>query len=192
MISGILLAGGKSKRMGTEKAILPLGGKLLYEYPLSILQHFCDEILISSDSASLKEKCHYPFIQDEKPGIGPLMGIYTCMKKISNSVALVLSCDNPNISIGFIAYLLQNSNSSQITLGIGPKGLPEPLSGIYHKEIIPIAHSLLDDGDYRLSTLIRNSKTCLVDPSRAGFVPNELFMNINTVEDFESIKRKYN
>ena len=177
--------------MGTEKAILPLGGKLLYEYPLKVLEYFCDEILISSDSALLKKKCHYPFIRDEEPGLGPLMGIYSCMKNISNPVALILSCDNPNVSIEFIDHLLLHSDNSTITIGIGPGGLPEPLSGIYKKEIIPLVRSLLENGNYRLSTLIQKTKTCLVDPSIAGFVPEQLFMNINTREDFEHIKQIY-
>ena len=192
MISGILLAGGRSSRMGTEKAILSLGGKFLYEYPLKVLEHFCDEILISSDSAALKEKCHYPFIQDEKPGLGPIMGIYSGMMNISNSIALILSCDNPNISIEFIDCMLLHSNdNSAITIGIGPAGLPEPLSGIYNKEIIPLIRSLIEKGQYRLSTLIQKTRTSLIEPTIYGFDSEKLYMNINTKEDFENIQQLY-
>ena len=93
-ITGILLAGGMSHRMGKEKGFIRIGPKYLYQYALQVLDNLCDEVLISTCKEGLfLEK--YPLVCDEIPGIGPMGGINTCLKQSSNEINVVLSYDMP-------------------------------------------------------------------------------------------------
>jgi molybdenum cofactor guanylyltransferase len=76
--SGVLLAGGKSSRMGEDKAFMKFNNRYLFEYSLSVLQHFSENIVISSSDSRFTQ-LQYNRIEDEIPDLGPLGGIYSCL-----------------------------------------------------------------------------------------------------------------
>ena len=128
-ISGILLAGGKSKRMGEDKAFIKYRKKELFRYPLEILEYFCDEIIISSSNPSFNNT-GYLICPDEVPGLGPIGGINTCLKKTKNEYSIVLSCDTPLLDHPTINELIKNIANYNIVVAVNSTGHPESLVGL--------------------------------------------------------------
>jgi len=178
--SGILLAGGKSSRMGEDKAFISYGGQYLYDYSLSILKFFTTDILVSSSNPRF-DQTNYRRIEDEITGIGPLGGIYTCLKYIKNQSAIILPCDLPLITRKIVDILLVNSNGYELTIALNPQNLPEPLIGIYSSALIPVIDKMIDSNYFKMQELFSYVKTNFVKIHEA---PPETFRNINSPEDF--------
>ena len=185
-MSGILLAGGESSRMGEDKAFMIYGGKELYRYPLEILEYFCDEIIISSDNKTFNNTAYkkYP---DKKPGLGPLGGLFTCLNKIQNNYAIVLSCDTPGIDIECINELVQLTDKQSIIVGFNADEKPEALVGIYNKNCILSIGSLINSGNYRMSELLKIEDTYYHKFSYPETKLRRIFFNINTKEDYKKL-----
>jgi molybdopterin-guanine dinucleotide biosynthesis protein A len=107
-ISGILLAGGRSTRMGRNKGMIRIGDLLMYQYPLRILESLCDEILISTCQPLTIEEDHEQ-VCDEVPGTGPAGGIMTCLQRSSHDLNIVVSYDMPLLHADLFRLLLENA-----------------------------------------------------------------------------------
>ena len=109
--TGILLAGGSSSRMGTDKGMVEFQGKKLAEYALDLLSRFCDEIIISTGNP---EYAGFGFriIPDQLPGKGPLSGLAATLPLSSNEWNLVLGCDMPYTNSALFEFLLEGMGTS--------------------------------------------------------------------------------
>lgn len=181
--SGILLAGGKSSRMGEDKAFMRYGNHFLYEYSLDILKKKSEDILVSSSNPGFYH-LNYKIIADEIPGIGPLGGIYSCLKQIKNKYAIILPCDLPMITEKIIDVLLMNSPGYEISIAINDNNLAEPLIGVYSKSLIPIIDKMLGANHYKMQELLKLTRTNFV---KIPEVSSEIFRNINSPEEFNSL-----
>lgn len=187
-IGGILLAGGKSRRMGREKGTLSLAGRKLYEYPLRVMESICDEILISSCNQNDIDFPH-PVLCDEVEGLGPLGGILTCLKQAKHELNLVLSYDMPLVSKPLAAYLLdQSGDCDMVVPGMRPER-PEPLCAFYRKSLIPVMEAQIEKQEYAVHKLIPlvNSSFVLIEEGMPFFQP-DLFLNINRPDDLALIQ----
>ncbi|MCF8226742.1 MAG: molybdenum cofactor guanylyltransferase [Bacteroidales bacterium] len=184
-ITGILLAGGKSTRMGTDKGTIDTGDKKLFQYPLKLLEATCDEILISTCRTSQDYK-HYEQVCDEIYGIGPLGGIYTCLKRSASDINIVLSYDMPMLTQSLIIDLLGYSDAYELVLPALEKKDPEPLCGIYNKSLTGSIEKIISGGAYAVHKLIPMVKTRIltITASKDYFHP-DLFMNVNSPADLE-------
>jgi len=181
--SGILLAGGKSSRMGDDKAFMKYKDRFLYEYSFSILKSFSQDILISSSNTRFNNQ-DYRCVEDEMPDLGPISGIFSCLKRIKYPSAIVLPCDLPFISVKTVETLLNNSQGYDITVALNHQNFPEPLIGIYSSAIISRLEKMINSGNYKLQNLLKDSKTNFV---RIPLVSPETFLNINNPEDYNSL-----
>lgn len=186
-ITGILLAGGMSRRMGKEKGIIKIGPKYLYQYALHVLENLCDEVLISTCKEELFFENHTR-VCDEMPGIGPMGGIYSCLKQSSNNVNVVLSYDMPLVSEALLAFLIGESQAYDIVLPALHNNLPEPLCGIYKKETIRIFEQLISQKTFAVHQAIRqgNSKIIHIN-DQMNFWKPDMFLNVNKMEDLEKL-----
>lgn len=186
-VTGILLAGGMSQRMGTEKGNIKIGASFLYQYALQVLEKLCDEVLISTCKESLFQENH-PLVCDEIPGIGPMGGIYTCLKRSSNELNVVLSYDMPLVKTALISHLLKESHHHEIVLPSLEKNRPEPLCGIYRKETVFIFEKLISAKSYAVHRAIQlaNSKIILINKHMSFWNP-DIFLNINKQEDLKRL-----
>ena len=186
-ITGIILAGGKSSRMGSDKSQMILNGKTLIEYSIQALRPICEKVVISSNSFNYDHTgCEvWP---DELPDGSPMIGIYSCLKRSSTEYNIVLSCDMPLISTSLLEYLLENASENGITVPIHENNLIEPLCGIYKQACIPVLKGFIDKGNYRLNECIRSTSHLLVtiDYKTPTFSGN-IFSNINTPDDFRNL-----
>lgn len=186
-ITGILLAGGMSQRMGSEKGSIRIGNSFLYQYPLRILEELCDEVLISTCKPSLFRENHLT-ICDEIKGIGPLGGIYSCLKQSSTKLNLVLSYDMPMVNASLFNLLIREAEGFDMVLPAMGKEKPEPLCGIYNKRTIALMEEMISKKDFAVNHMLKQCKSKIIRITREmdAWSP-ELFLNINTREDLKRL-----
>jgi molybdopterin-guanine dinucleotide biosynthesis protein A len=185
-ITGIVLAGGKSSRMGSDKSKMVLNGKTLIEYSIEALRPLCETVVISSNN-SIYDYTGCEVWADELPDGSPMIGIYSCLKRSLTETNIILSCDMPLINKLLLEYLLSSSKDFDITVPIHGNNLIEPLCGIYKKSCIDVLKGFIDNGNYRLNEFIRSASHLLVNVGQSTDFPESLFSNINTPDDFRKI-----
>ena len=185
-ITGIVLAGGKSSRMGSDKSKLMIRGKTLIEYSIDALKPLCETIIISSN----KDIYAYTGCEvwpDERPDGSPMIGIYSCLKRSPTEYNIILSCDMPLINTFLLEYLLENAMESDITVPIHGDHLIEPLCGLYKKACIPVLKNFIDKGNFRLNECIRSTSHRLTMIDQTTNFSGHIFSNINTMDDFQKL-----
>ncbi|WP_297096069.1 molybdenum cofactor guanylyltransferase [uncultured Draconibacterium sp.] len=185
-ITTIILAGGKSKRMGTDKALLELEGKTLLERAINLCKPISTELLISSNS-DLHAGFNYPVINDEVKNCGPIGGIYSGLKQSNTDWNLVLSVDTAFVDAPFLQFLIENIGDFDAVVPFSEKG-GEPLIALYNKSCISKMEELIENGDYRMHNLLKTVNTNWVDAQEYLNKNKRLFTNLNRPEDLESSK----
>jgi molybdopterin-guanine dinucleotide biosynthesis protein A len=184
--TGIILAGGKSSRMGTEKGLVLYKGKPLISYALDVLNQLCDEILISANNKSY-DHMGYKVIPDSYPGIGPMGGIHSCLLESKNRINLVISCDMPFITADIYQHLLSQAGDSWICVPWYEDNHYEPLCGLYLKDCLPDMKQFIDQRNFKLPDLFLKTKfkaakvIDILPPVHQNY-----FMNVNSPSDLEA------
>lgn len=177
-ITGIILAAGKSSRMGTEKGLLPYISGNFIENIINTIQPFCDEILISSN-ANHYNYLGYKIIKDNYKDIGPISGLEACLSESKTDKNLFLTCDSPTIKEEFISSLISNSEDNVITY-LSCKNNVYPLSAVYRKSILPIIKNQILNNKLRIKDLLNLTLTKNIEIS-------EPLLNFNTPEDLKQL-----
>jgi molybdenum cofactor guanylyltransferase len=185
-ITGFVLAGGLSARMGSDKAFLPLGGKTLLERALQLLDSVCVEVHIVGNAGKFARSGSV--VEDIFPNCGPLGGIHAALNGSTTNRNLMLAVDLPFIDSAFLRYLISRSMRND-TLVTVPRidGRWQPLCAIYRKEFADLAATALIQGKNRIDALFSSIELSVIDDTDlagAGF-SSAIFRNINTPEDFE-------
>jgi molybdenum cofactor guanylyltransferase len=184
-INGIILAGGKSSRMGRDKGLIDIGGKRLIDRALELISPFCEEIIISTASekyADLGFQC----IPDEITGTGPIGGIYSALKASSRDANFVLSFDMPFIPGKLIEYILMKKGDGQIAVPLESSGFYQPLCGFYHRSVVPVIEEMMRNEDYKLIDLFGKVEFKPINISTSlEFYSTHIFLNINRQEDID-------
>ena len=183
-ITGIVLAGGKSSRMGTDKGLLVYKGKKLVEYSIDLLKGYCNDLIISTNNPEYGQ-FGIPVHADEFPGKGPAGGLFSAMKGSSGDWNLVLACDMPFLNRPLLDVLLSNLGNCR---GVVPvhEGLIEPLAAVYHKSMEVTLTDALKENHLSMHQILKSA--------RVNFLPVEnlliefpfLFKNLNNLSDIES------
>jgi len=190
--TGIILAGGKSSRMGQEKGLVRLGGKRLIDIAVQQLSSVCKEILISSNGDSFSD-LGIPVIPDIKPGIGPMGGVYSALLKSQTELNLVLSVDLPFVNEGLLNYLIDSSRDYQVAVPWSGQEHYEPLCACYHRSVLPLMEEFIQKGNYKLPDLFRQVRLNAIPVhAQLPFFHEALFMNINTKDDLYSAGKLIN
>ncbi len=184
----IIFAGGKSSRMGEDKALLPFGGfNTLTEYQLHKFQPYFSNVYISCKH---KEKFDFQanFIEDNPRYeiSAPFVGLLSVFETLRCEKIFVLSVDTPFFEPKHFEKLLYHDNKqASIIVSKSSTGV-QPLCAIYKKEIIPIMIELMAQKKYRFSGVFDKIATTFVD-----FKEDEIFTNLNSPEDYQkALQRK--
>lgn len=176
-ISGIILAGGRSRRMGTSKADLLLFGKSFLRWQVEKLQTLgIEDIMLSG--AACPELPGTRRIEDKYPNRGPLGGLHACLSAAQHAQTLVVTVDMPLIPPSALAHLRQAHREGVTALRHGEK--IEPLIAVYDSAIAQTIEPLIQDDSAPVLRLM--DKVSWRDFDYAG--PEGLFLNCNTPEDF--------
>ncbi|MHC1776744.1 MAG: molybdenum cofactor guanylyltransferase [Lentimicrobium sp.] len=185
-ITGIILAGGKSLRMGTDKGLMIFRGKPLVQYSIDLLGLFCDRILISSNNLAYSS-FGYEIVPDQLDGAGPMAGISACLSKSKTELNLVLSCDMPLAERVVFQTLIDLSDGYTFVVPLDSIGRIEPLCAIYKMKSLKILHKMLSSQQYRMTELFRHAPARMVTPEEySGPFCDKWFMNVNTISDLEA------
>lgn len=186
-ITGILLAGGLSKRMGREKGFIRVGDSFLYQYPLRILESLSHRILISTRKQLDIEEDHEQ-VCDLISGIGPMGGLYTCLEHSETDLNLVLPYDLPLVNRELLLHLLEQVEGYEVVVAAREPGKPEPLCGVYRKSVLPVIREMIREKYYAINQLLSrvNSNILVVDHT-LPFYHEKLFSNVNSPADLKDI-----
>lgn len=193
--SGIILAGGSSRRMGKDKALLSLPGKqavTFVEHLISLLKDCCLETLIVARDQAHARDYVFPGVRvtfDETPGIGPLMGLYTGLSAIHTTRALVVAVDMPCIQPALLSYLLSQPLQAGSLLVPWVNNLPQVLLALYPRSIIPVVKEQLLQGRRDLRCLLHAAPVQYVEEAQLRQIDPLLrsFININTPEELRHV-----
>lgn len=181
ILSGIILAGGHSRRMGQNKADLRLNGKTLLEHQIQKLQDLgIEDILLSG--AACPHISGTRVIPDELPDRGPLGGLHACLRAATTSSCLVLSVDVPLVPTSALAHLCRRHEKG-ITV-LSHHGKQEPLIGVYDRDVADCIALLIAEDGAPVRALGRNIQWDTFE----YLGPEELLMNCNTPEEFSRIQ----
>ncbi len=180
--SAVILAGGDSRRMGRDKALLEFEGRPLISVIASRLKELFDDVIVGANRPGDYGFLGLPVVPDREPGMGPLMGIASCLERTAEDLAFVTACDIPYLDLGFAAEMLALADGYDLVLPRSGPDAYEPLFAVYRTSVVPAALDLLASG--------RRSILDLRDRVRVRVVPlpaSVRLSNLNTVEDYRSL-----
>jgi molybdenum cofactor guanylyltransferase len=182
--AGFILAGGKSTRMGADKAFVDFGGQTLLERALTVIGAACDRVTIVGDPAKFEK--YGPVVADMFPGCGPLAGIHTALTHSPAELNLMLAVDMPFVSRELLAFLWATAESGDaiITVPIVGKGL-QPLCAVYRRDFAPVAEEALRAEKYKIDAAFSKVSIRAIDKDelRAAGFSEQSFFNVNTPQD---------
>ncbi|MCX6297318.1 MAG: molybdenum cofactor guanylyltransferase [Bacteroidetes bacterium] len=179
-ITGIVLAGGKSSRMGTDKGVVEINGKKIIQYVIDVLKEVSDEILIIANNNNYND-LGFKVYKDIVKEHGPLGGIYTWLYHSLNELNVVVSCDTPLITKEVLLSLIENIDDNEIIVS-RENGNIHPLCAVYKKQSVFKIKKQLDNGHLKLQEVVTMFKTRFLD-----FDNEAIFSNLNTKEDVEKL-----
>lgn len=187
----IILAGGKSSRMGEDKALLPYNGMTLLEHVVSTVRTLAGDIVVVADAP---EKYTLPcgrLVTDTFPDSGPVGGILTGLTTLGPGSHIVVACDMPALNVGVLQLLLKAATPEWDAIVPEINGQPEPLCAVYRHTAAPRLMSFLESGKRSAREALGALRVKRVGEGVLRRLDPTLscFTNINTPEDFETLKR---
>lgn len=181
-ITGIILAGGKSLRMGRDKGQVMYQKTHLIDYSIKLLESYCNDIIISTNEPARYRKYGFRIIVDEFKNSGPMGGIHASLKESVNYLNFILACDMPNITIQVIDVLISHSSKDQITVPT-LKGRSEPLCALYPRDTYLQLEYWLAVGRFKMQDFLQNTQTSYVSMDSFSDTPENIFKNMNSPAD---------
>ena len=186
-LSAVLLAGGESRRMGTDKARIIFRGKPLWKIQLALLRKLDPlEVFVSARIDPDWRPDDVQFVADNPPSRGPLSGLAAALAKMHSTHLLALAIDMPFMSESYLRFLWQKNEPGR---GVLPKidSRVEPLAAIYPREVDVDFHNALSGADFSLQTLTsRLVKTGKLRSIAVSKAETKLFINLNKPADVQS------
>jgi molybdenum cofactor guanylyltransferase len=178
--SGFVLAGGKSSRMGRDKALLPFRGRTLVEAVAAVVAEAAGRVTLIGDPQR-HGGLGLPVVADRYPGCGPLAGIHAALALDQADWNLVAACDMPELTSDFLRSLLEAAEAAgaDCLLPKGSAGLPEPLCAVYHRRSLEAIQAALDRGVRKVTAGLQGLRIASPDFPEAG-----CFRNLNTSEEW--------
>jgi molybdopterin-guanine dinucleotide biosynthesis protein A len=191
-LSAFILAGGKSSRMGVDKAFVAYDGRTLLARALELARSVSADVRIVGSRE--KFAAFAPVIEDIFRDCGPLGGIHAALRASRTDINLMLAVDTPFVSREFLQYLILQARNAPHAAVIVPRGAGsrQPLCATYRREFARTAESALRTGRNRIDRLFDAVQTREIDQEElvgAGFSP-AMFRNLNTPEELEAEKRR--
>jgi molybdopterin-guanine dinucleotide biosynthesis protein A len=184
-VSGVILAGGQSRRMGgSPKALIPFDGRPLVSYIVQRVTAVLPDCLVVTNSPELYAFLGLPMIGDAFPGGGSLGGIYSGLAAVPGDAALCLACDMPFVSTGLLAHLAERAGEADVVIP-DAAGELQPLHAVYGKACLPAMERRLRAGRLKISGFFEEVRVLRIpdaEVSRFG-APELAFMNLNTPDE---------
>jgi molybdenum cofactor guanylyltransferase len=183
--TAIILAGGKSSRIGTDKGMLSINGQTMLEHICKQLRGTFSQILISAGDTEKYSFAGFEVVRDKISSQGPLMGIASALEASANEINFVVACDIPHIEMDCVRKMLTEARGADIVvLTTGDKKY-EPLFAIYRKSALDAIKRTLRKGKRKISEVFDKCEVKYIDLGKADWL-----ININTLAEYEEFQRK--
>lgn len=179
--TAVVLAGGKSTRMGTDKSLLEVNGTPLIAQITAQLRSVFSEVLVSTNAPEKFSFLQLPMVTDEEPGLGPLMGIYSSVKKARYDTVFVTGCDIPTVNIPFVEKMIDDASGVDVILPVDDGGRFEPLFAVYNKSAALAMKTALDDKRLKVTAFMDD-----VVVKNVALPTGDWYRNLNTPTEFDS------
>lgn len=184
-VTAFILAGGKSTRMGANKAFVEYDGRTLLARALDLARSFTPNVRIVGSAEKFAPFA--PVVEDVFCDCGPLGGIHAALQASQTELNLMLAVDMPFVSWAFLQYLMGQAENAAEAVVIVPRAdlNRQPLCAIYRRAFADAAEDALRAGQNRIDRLFEQVRTRVIEEQEleaAGFSP-ALFRNLNTPEE---------
>ena len=183
--TAIILAGGQSRRMGQDKAVLEINGTPAIKHVCEQLRSHFDQILVSSNNTEKHSIPGVMVVPDEVAGKGPLLGIASALRISRNDTNFVIACDIPEVDIGFVRRLIRNSRTFDAVVPQTGPSQYEPLFAVYKKSTLAAIDESIISGNYKILDPLKKCKVNYVKLLQA-----EQIKNLNTMNDYRQFVRE--
>lgn len=184
--TAIIMAGGQSRRMGTDKSMVPVRGRPLVETVAEQLRGSFSQILVSANTVEKLTFLGLPIIRDRVPGQGPLMGIASALEASVNELNFVIACDIPYIDLRYVRRMLMRADGVDAVIPTTGDEKYEPLFAVYRKSALGAINGVLSSGGRKISDIFSRCRVKFVK------LEAQQFTNLNAMADFEEFQAKYN
>ena len=189
-VSGVVLAGGMSRRLGRNKALESIGGEPLIARVIGRLSEVAGETVVvvadMDQAARLPLPAGCKVTEDVYLGKGSLGGIFSGLSQATSPWSMVVACDMPFLNLDLIRYMLSLREGQDVVVPV-VQGRPEPTHALYSKSCLPYIDNQLESGDLKIARFYDKVAVRYVSEEETGrFDPDHLsFFNVNTQEDLD-------
>lgn len=200
-VTGIVLSGGKSMRMGVNKSFLTLGGKTFIERITDLMKTLFDKVILISNTPDEYMFLNIPVCKDIYKDKGPLAGIHSGLKNSSTLRNFIISCDIPLMTKEMIEYIVNFKTEKLLTI-CKAHGFLQPFAGLYNKSLLKDIENIINrNSDFvnhtnelsrkqcEIMSFIKSIETEILDPEIVNGFSENIFMNINTPEEFDKLNK---
>ncbi len=200
-ITAGILAGGKSSRMGENKAFLPWKGSTFLEKIIALFDGF-EEVLVSvaekngfqEEFISIAETTCYEkmaasLVEDVRKDYGPLEGVYRLLLSASCPWIFLTATDMPLLNRDLIIKIAAIPRENCLAVVLRENGRMHPMCGLYHKEIIPVLEKLFADERHSMQALLERIPVKIIDLEELGLEAS-ILTNVNTPEEYDKIRKE--
>ena len=192
-MTGIVLAGGQSTRLGTAKALLRLGDKTFLELAVSAVRPFCRRTIVVAAATgwSLPDLGDCTVVADETPGLGPLGGLVTGLAASDDEWHLTLACDLPLVRPKLLELIVGEAVAAAAVV---PRagGRLHPLLAAYARSCLAPARASLEAGRRAMTALLDQVQVKFIEEAQLREADQDLasFINVNTWDDYRALRRR--
>jgi len=185
--TAIIMAGGGSRRMGTDKTMLEIEGRPIIQRTCRQLAACFEQILISANQADRYAFLGFQTVPDKVPEQGPLMGIASALEASANELNFVIACDIPRIELGYVRRIISEAINSDadIIIPVTNEGKYEPLFAVYRKSALKSINKVLSSGGRKISDVFDLCKIKKVELGAS-------LVNLNTITEYEEFQKSSN
>lgn len=190
-VTGVILAGGSSRRMGSDKALLPYRGGRLIEAIHRQLAGLFEEVLVVTGASGAYGFLPCRKVPDLLPGMGALSGIHSGLVHSRTPRIFAVACDMPHLSPALIRSLVERAGDHDAVVPESDAGI-EPLHAVYHRNAVPAIEEALRAGQARIASLLDKVRSVTVPREEVARIDPDFrsFVNLNTPDDYSSLREE--
>jgi molybdopterin-guanine dinucleotide biosynthesis protein A len=189
-VTGVILAGGKSRRMGQDKAFLPFGQGLLIERVIEVIQQVTADVILITNTPEQYQRFGMPMFSDVIPDAGSLGGIYTGLASAKTPYSLCLACDMPFVKPDFLCFLCDMAAEADVII---PRNVEDfqPLCAVYSPACREPIRQKIEAGRLKITGFFDQVRVRVIDGELlARYDPHDImFFNANTPEEYAKAQR---
>lgn len=188
-MTGIVLAGGRSRRMGFNKAFIEFNSRRLIDHSVELLKEIFEEVIVVVKDVRTYTYLNVRIVRDLIEEQGSLVGLYSGLLSSSSEYNFIAACDMPFLKKEVIHYLASLTKGYDAVIPLY-NGHYEPLHGIYSRRCLKVLEERIRERDFRITSIFKTLNVRVVKEEEVrGFDPDLIsFMNINTREDLTKLK----